>query len=166
MSEYSDWYMAFPGELQDLVFASAEELQTSWRTIALEGVLEVELAELARVLLGEQHAYASVLLHPEGARIDDSFSDDVTAQPAEAGVYVLRIPHDLLTALARVADQDVAAVAAAWRARAKELRRRSAADVAAMLDGMRRFVRDAIRLEKMVVNVFEVGGSIGDRTFA
>lgn len=165
MSEYSDWYMAFPGELQDMVFASAEELQTSWRTIALEGVLEVELAELARLLLGEQHAYASVLLHPEGARIDDSFSDDVTSQPAEAGVYVLRIPDDFLAALARVTDQDVAPVAAAWRSRAKELRRRSATDIAAMLDDMRRFVRDALRREKMVVNVFEVGGAVDDRTF-
>lgn len=156
MSEFSDWYMAFRGELEDLVFAPADELQTSWRTVALEGVLEVELAELAKILLGEQHRYESELLHPEGARIHDTFSDDITSQPAEAGIYVVRISDELVDALAQIRDEDVAGIASAWRSRAKQLRGQSVAAIAATLDEMRRFARDAKRLGKMVVNLFEV----------
>lgn len=156
MSEFSDWYMAFRGELEDLVFASAEELQTSWRTVALEGVLEIELAELSKILLGEDHKYESELLHPEGARIHDTFSDDITSQPAEAGIYVVRISDALVDAVARIEDRDVAAIAGAWRGRAKQLRGRSVAEVATTLAEMRRFARDALRLGKMVVNLFEV----------
>jgi hypothetical protein len=156
MGEYSDWYMAFPGELEDLVFASAEELQTSWRTVALADVLEVELSALAKVLLGEGYEYKSQLLHPEGARIDDTFSDDVTSQPAEAGVYVLRIAEDLVGALAGMEDAALPAIASAWRARAKQLKSQSASEVEATLARMRWFARDAARLGKMVVNLFEV----------
>ncbi|MFO0617981.1 MAG: hypothetical protein U0414_35650 [Polyangiaceae bacterium] len=153
---YSDWYLAFPGELEDLVFASAEELETSWRSVALEDVLEVELMALGRVLLGEDYAYKSELLHPEGARIDDTFSDDITSQPAEAGVYALRIADDLVAALARISDAELPGIAGAWRARAKQLRAKSAGEVEATLGEMRRFSRDAARLGKMVVNLFEV----------
>lgn len=156
MSEFSDWYMACQGELEGLVFASADELQTCWRSLALEDVLEVELAELARILLGKQHRYESELLHPEGARIHDTFSDDVTSQPAESGIYVLRISDELVDALTRIEDEDVAAIASAWRDRAKQLRRHPVADVTKTLDEMRRFARDARRLGKMVVNLFEV----------
>lgn len=157
MGEFSDWYMAFPSELEDLVFASAEELRTGWRTIALEDVLELEVAALAKLLFGEAHAYASILLHPEGARIDDTFSDDITSQPADEGVYVQQIPDDFIRALAALADADLPPIAEAWRARAKPLARRSRGEIVALLADMRRFAQDAVQRGKMIVNVFEVG---------
>ena len=153
MGQTTDWFLADIEEAPDLGNALPEELVDTWPNVSLRDVLELELEELSKVLLGPKYVYRTELLYPEDAASEGGPS--VTSEVFEGGTFVTHVPSAFVQALAALRDEDISRAGTAWQAKAEHLRDWAPIEVTGVLQRMRDFAALAARSRKSVLSVFE-----------
>lgn len=133
MGMYTDWFLAQPDEAAEI--AMSDDPFHRWPCLSLKSVLDLELQRLWSILLDRRFSaalqIADQLLYGE--------------EDSEEGPFVFEVAPDFVGLLAEVPDARTGEIAKKWAKIAEFKGRMDQADVAAALDELIGFAREARR---------------------
>jgi hypothetical protein len=124
MSIFTDWLLAGEAEAEAVasIITTEEHAHDDWPNLCLQGIGEMELMDLANILLADRTTAASHL-------------GDLLYQASEEGPFVAPVDPRFIAALADLTEASVATTATSWR-RSEHLREYPPADLQRLLAEM------------------------------